>query len=501
VALPDATLAATADQPQVSQSNEANATATATADLNAQQTVDSSGTEDADGGATQVLASAQNADAQARAEQIDVFNSSWVSSGTLASIAQANTIDAEADASAELDAVQAIVQSRQRTTDDDVALSMGATQSIASSQDAQADAEGVQNRVFNISAIWSLAPSTAPIGAITQSNDAQAAASAAVSGSVEQLIVQMQVEAGSAQDAVATQSVANAQSADAAASAAQSDTGNWNDVEIPAYGVYNPAVTTSNTASASSLMTDKATFGQDTLQSAAGENIEWHEVAIQEGRVMQSGNAASSQAQVLRVNRTGWTGPIVYPSAPQAGATAAPEQGITEAAAIEAPVVTDTVAFQRRKPFWSAPGGSAPKAKKSNVVITTFGLRLATPAPTALTTFFAGSPLAPSAVLQAPTPTPMPAISFSNVHDPSFDGPDSTGAASRGPGEQLPCPQCKDGFLGGAIMGSAQGPSSGGLIAALDPYRMFAAPGVGRPLPAAPALGLPVDLAPPERPG
>jgi hypothetical protein len=184
----------------------------------------------------------------------------------------------------------------------------------------------------------------------------------------------------------------------------------------------------------------------------------------------------------------------VFPSAARA---AAPEQVIEAAAPIEAPTVSDVVAFQRRKPFWRGPGGVAPKPKKPKVVITTFGLRLATPSPAALPSFFAGSPPSLSAAPQAPAA----AISFSNVHDPSFDGPDSTGSASRGPGERQPCPQCEDGLLGGAMTAGAQGPSFGGFVAALSPFRIFAAPGVGRPLPAAPALGRPVDIAPPERPG
>jgi hypothetical protein len=502
VDVPDAALATAADTPQVAQSNEANATATATADLASVQTVDRTGTDDlaGDAAATQTLASAQNADAAARAEQVDVVNSSWVSAGTLDAITQANTIEAAAEASAALDAVQAIVQSRQRTTDDETALSLAAAQSIASSQDASADAEGVQNRVFNVSAVWSQAPSTAPIGAIGQSNEANAAAAAVVTGSVEQQIVQMQVEAGSVQTVAAAQSAANAQSADSSAGAAQSDVGNVNDVEIPAYGVFNPAVTTSNTASATSSMTDTSTFRQSALQAAAGENIEWHEQAGQEAQVTQSGDSSASQAQAFRVNRTGWTGPIVFPSAPQAQASAPEaEQAASEVSALAAPVVGETVAFARRKPFWSPPGGTAPTAKKAKpkLVVTTFGLRLATPAPAPMATPFIAS--LPS--LGAPPQAPAAAITFSDVHDPSFDGPDSAGGVAPVPGERGPCPQCKDGFLGGLIIGSAQGPSSGGLFAALEPYRIFAAPGVGRPLPAAPALGLPVDLAPPERPG
>jgi hypothetical protein len=87
------------------------------------------------------------------------------------------------------------------------------------------------------------------------------------------------------------------------------------------------------------------------------------------------------------------------------------------------------------------------------------------------------------------------------VHDPSLDHSGSAASGPGGPVEHAPCPECKDGLLGGAIMGSAHTPSSGGVAAALPPFRMFAAPGVGRPLPAAPALGMPVDLTPSERPG
>src|SRR5262249_49001028 len=141
--------------------------------------------------ADQTTQSAQVVQASAGALQQDVTNFSFVGAGELDTLAQANTGDATAIASADFSAGQAAVQSQSGSVADVQQLAT-VSQTLVSDQVAQSSANTVQTATRNANRIWSETPSTAQMGAIDQSNTATATAVARDRAFARQVAAQTQ---------------------------------------------------------------------------------------------------------------------------------------------------------------------------------------------------------------------------------------------------------------------------------------------------------------------
>jgi hypothetical protein len=279
--------------------------------------------------ALQSIDSQQLATATALAQQDDALNASFVATGIVESITQLNDIVATAFARADLTVSQAVHQS-QTGLDDGATHTVAAEQSVESLQSSDAHAHVLQDRAVNTTTIVGPVSNAAAIGAVSQENTAEALAVAASVATMLQTVAQVQAGEGSDQTATALQGIVNLQAATASADSTQSNVRNVVHVEIPLYGVSNPAVSQSNAVSSIADTTNSSDFGQDAFQTASGELIAWHEEATQTAAVTQSGEADIALAQTDRENRSGWNG-VVSPPATQL--PAAPPTGAAESAA------------------------------------------------------------------------------------------------------------------------------------------------------------------------
>ncbi len=244
---PTAATTQASDTPTVKQTNAAAASATANATTTIAQT--GAATTDAANSGSQAgdqsVISSQDVSAVAVVVQTGADNASFVSAGDLVSLDQTNAVASIAVAAAGFAAIQAVSQT-QSGAGDGAIHRQGGAQEIDNLQSAFASARAVQSHTRNHSEISSKKHSVAKILAVVQINFAQAAALATSFSSITQNLTQVQVGGGKNQTQTADQWAVNVQVADASSEVAQTFAGNLNDVEIPARGLWNPALTQSN---------------------------------------------------------------------------------------------------------------------------------------------------------------------------------------------------------------------------------------------------------------
>jgi len=460
--------AAQAPPTQITQTNDASATAVASASLSVQQqTSQETQNSGAVLSADQVVDVVQAADASSFVSQTAAANWSVVTAGEVSTLAQWNLVEASSTAQASFEAGQAISQSLQLTSGDLAEHRQTALQEIVVVQTADAGTRATQTRAHNRNVVASTAHSRAPTGPVSQANTAWVEAVAVSSASVSQRISQQQLGEGADQVAAAAQNATTLQDAQAGAEVAQADLGNTNDVLIPHGGLSNPALDQSNVVHASAQMTNDAAIDQKIVQSENGAFVVWNATAEQHATIIQSGDASASAAQAGIENLAGWRGEI-------AGAFAG--SGSVSDGMSATPVVLEE----------APPGriGTALPPTAGGVVAADATLELVSP---------------------PRTPTPATAFRHSSSGAPTLGAPSSgvsiTPRAAESRLEAGSCaPFCHTAYGSGLDGGPAAGLS--GAWYALQP-RAFkpAAPGVGRLLDDAPALGRPVDIAPFERPG
>jgi len=224
---------------------------------------------------------------------------------------------------------------------------------------------------------------------------------------------------------------------------------------------------------ASAQMTNSAVVEQHITQSESGAFITWSATAEQTATVIQSGDASASADQAGIENVAGWTGPIATPfSAPA-----------SDAAGVGAGPIGLLRSGISAGPGRAVlpPGGTLPVATPAALPPARGGLVLSAPARSRSQT------ASTSASSAAAAPRHMSATAMSA---PRADAAIDIGDCA---------PFCRGGISGG-LTGLAIGVS--GAWYALRPrsYKL-AAPGVGRLLDDAPALGRSVDIALFERPG
>ncbi len=483
--------------PQVTQSNTATATATAGSSTTVTQTSDpgetaTSAAVDPSSTADQSISSSQVVQASASALQNDVTNFSFVGAGDLESLSQGNEAGANAGASAELVAGQAVVQSQSGAVDGVLQVAQAA-QSLVNQQIAQASAIAQQTATRNASRVWAPAPTSVPIGAIAQSNTATATAVAADQAEAQQVAFQTQAGAGQEQTAQAGQLFANSQTATAAASSSQVRVANLSDVLIPAGGISNPSLTQSNELSTAAVAANSDQGSQTVVQAAAGQFVVWHETASQAGSVRQGGDSGSGLSSVDRTNVAGWRGLIAGPAgapAPTllAAPSAEPDSFLIDFPAPPVAVVVRTVLFPTAPAARKSPRAPAPRASTAKIATATSQVAGAH--------FERQVPAATPLVLSV-TPGSFAAL-------PALGADTGGGSLARSRGSNLPSPfcppSCGNGSFGMAF-GGAGGAASGSFVATLAPFRLFAAPGAGWLRIEAPDLGRPADTAPIEHPG
>lgn len=470
---PPASAAASAESasdpgPQIVQSNAAVATANASASTDLEQQTRQNAPELQ--GAGQQTDLIQSADADSVVDQTGAGNSSVITAGRPSSLEQWNLVSASSTSTAEFTAKQAISQSLQLTAGDVADHRESASQQITIVQTASAAARAAQAGAHNRTKIGARGHSEAPIGAITQSNTANVWTLAGSRAAVVQQVTQHQLGEGADQVALAGQDATLIQDAEADAEVAQANLGNTNSVLIPAGGIFNPPISQSNDVHASAQMTNGAVVEQDIAQSESGAFITWSATAEQAATVVQSGDASASADQAGIENLAGWTGPIATPF------SAHSSDGAIVAAPLSRLIRSD-----------------APRGSGRAVLPVGRTMPVATPA--------ALPPARGAVALSAPTrdrggtaSSSSAAVALRHVIAPAVSAPR---AAAVDIGDCAPF--CRGGLSGG-IAGLAIGVS--GAWYALQPRSFkLAAPGVGRLLDDAPALGRSVDIAPFERPG
>jgi len=463
-----------APAPQIVQANDAVATANASASTDVEQQAsqnapDFQATE-------QQIDLIQTADAEAVVDQAGASNSSVVTAGRLSSLEQWNLVSASATSTADFTARQTSSQSLQLTAGDVAAHQEGASQQITIVQTAGATARAAQAGAHNRTKIAARGRSEAPIGAISQSNAAGAWTLASSSAAVVQQITQHQLGEGADQFALAGQDATLIQDAQADAEVAQANLGNTSSVLIPAGGIFNPPISQSNDVHASAQMTNGAVVEQHITQSESGAFITWSATAEQTATVTQSGDASASADQAGIENVAGWTGPIATPFF----ASASDAAGV---GAVPIGLLRSGISGRRGRAVlpW---GGTLPVATPTALPPARGGLVLSAP-PRSRSQTASTSSTSSSSAAGAPRRMSAPAMSAPRA-DAAIDIGDCA-------------PFCRGGISGGLI-GLAIGVS--GAWYALRPrsYKL-AAPGVGRLLDDAPALGRSVDIALFERPG
>jgi hypothetical protein len=499
----------TVSDPQVSQSNTATATATVSTDFSAGEA--GAAADD------QTVSSSQSATANAFAEQIRPENSALIAAGVLETLSQENEAVATAAASVAFDVLQSLT--REVGAADDGALHEAtATQQVTNSQAALASAAAQQTDTFNATEIWSRATTPALIHSIDQRNVAEATAVAAADGSATQAVSQAIVPAGAEQTADAVQTISNSQAATASAAATQVRVGNDVDIEIPAYGIYNPAITQSNEAAASAAAYNTSQIGQDSLQVAGSEGYEWHLAVTQEAVVEQSGVAEDGLAQVDRVNRAGWTGPIATPVQPSPLVTGTP-QGAPETSAQEPATTASSeprslasvsgVLHAFRLPKAKAKAKARPRAHAPRVAHRPVHAAAPHARPVAhksSKTKTKQTPLHRSSLPAFGASTRLPSLAASTWVSFYTESNPTRGSVIRSSGgaptqREPGCARCDGGISLLGFGSGANGNGFAGAVAALTSRYRFAVPGVGRPQSSASALGRSVDASPIELPG
>jgi hypothetical protein len=466
--------AAPAPAPQIVQANDAVATANASASTDIEQQASRNAPDFQ--AADQQIDLTQTADAEAVVDQTGASNSSVVTAGRLSSLEQWNLVSASAMSTADITAKQTSSQSLQLTAGDVAAHQEGASQQMTIVQTAGATARAAQAAAHNRTKIAARGRSEAPIGPISQSNAAGAWTIASSSAAVVQQIAQHQLGEGADQVALAGQDATLIQDAQADAEVAQANLGNTSSVLIPAGGIFNPPISQSNDVHASAQMTNSAVVEQHITQSESGAFITWSATAEQTATVTQSGDASASADQAGIENVAGWTGPIATPfsasASDAAGVGAAPIR-----------LLRSGISGGRGRAVLP-PEGTLPVATPAALPPARGGLVLSAP-PRSRSQTASTSSTSSSSAAAAPRRMSAPAMSAPRA-DAAIDIGDCA-------------PFCRGGISGGLI-GLAIGVS--GAWYALRPrsYKL-AAPGVGRLLDDAPALGRSVDLALFERPG
>jgi hypothetical protein len=472
----------------VTQSNTVSADATASASAGATQTIslaigsDSASALDIAAPAASDIASAlspdisqqisasQLAEAFSQASQTDASNLSVISSGILGGLSQLNSATADSTASAAFNAVETVSVG----ADGPLSSPASSVQSIASSQTASASAQTVQTGAFNLNQISSFQPSLAMIGTVGQANSAASFAFAVAVGSVFQVVSQFQGGTGPQSD-LASQTAGASQASIASAQTSQAQVGNVNGVVIPAFGMWNPSLSQSNSIGSYAFTSSSSAIAQTVNQAVTNSSdvVGFDLQASQDGKVTQSGFASSAQAQADRVNLAGWGGVVAVPQPQQFAAPADTSQTQT--------VVATQTAVQ-----------SPPSL---------IGFVLPAALPSALPKVFPSLP---------PGPLATPGVarySSSEFGLRSQTGAVEVAAASGSPATpEGPAPVCEQhcgiDLLVGAI-GSARatGSGSGDPVAALSQLYTFAPPGAGRVQLEASAPGVPAFVSPFERPG
>ncbi|HSC72961.1 MAG TPA: hypothetical protein VLB89_02265 [Gaiellaceae bacterium] len=459
---------ASSAQPQVVQRNDAVASAAAAAGANVAQQMSQEAPNAGSQSAAQQLDVMQTADAEAAVTQSGATNSSVVTGGELDGLTQWNLAEATSVASASLSARQTISQTLQLAAGDTATHSEIAAQQITIIQSAAAHSHAIQAGAHNRNRVAAHSRSRAPIGAITQSNEARAEAFAISTATVQQQVAQHQLGEGADQLASADQSATILQVAEANADVAQANLVNTSDVVIPLAGLFNPPLEQSNDAHAFAQMSNDARVEQDISQTENGAFVTWVATAEQNASIVQSGDASASAAQAGIENVAHWRGPIGGDggalSEAQAEASTTPVAGIAEPtiSGIDLPAEGST-------PLSTPPVRALPHQRHNQAASSRLQGR--------------SQPLLPA-----------PAVRGRPIRTISALAAQATVAAGS-------CaPFCREGFSSGLGFGPAAAPS--GAWYALQPRsHKPAAPGVGRLLDDAPALGQPVDTAPLERPG
>lgn len=472
VGAPAAAPSATSSQPQaapaaaqVEQTNTASASAAASVSANVEQQANQ---QPADGGTQtneQTVDFVQSASATSSVTQTAPSNWSVVTAGELSSLTQWNLVSASSSAQSSLRTKQLVSQVLQLATGDTAAHTQDATQQITILQSADASARTLQTEAHNRNRIASARHTKTPLGAIRQRNIAVSAAVAGSSTSVSQTITQHEVAEDADQREAALQETAIVQQAHAAVEVAQADLGNTDDVLIPPGGTFNPPLLQTNRAAASAQMTNRASVEQEISQSENGAFINWDMDASQDATILQSGDASASAEQAGIENLAGWRGQVA--GSPAAAGRA--EGQAAPATTLEAPVRAAEAATD---------DAITPKGGTSLVATTA----VASPVKAGRLT-----PAWPQGRSRAPAARAVAAA--------------GTTRAAQGRIVAGSCaPFCQTGYGSGLDGGPAAGLT--GAWFALQPRAFkLAAPGVGRLLDDAPALGRPVDTSPFERPG
>ena len=474
---PQAPTAASAEEtpalpPQIVQSNDALAAANASASTDVEQQAgqNAPGSQTAD----QQTDLMQTADAESVVVQTGASNSSVISAGELSALEQSNLVSVSSTAAAAFTAKQTISQTLQLTAGDLASHQEGASQQVTIIQSASAAARAAQAGAHNRTRVAARGHSEAPIGAITQSNTARVSALASSSAAVVQQITQHQLGEGADQVARASQDATLIQDAQADSEVAQANLGNTVEVLIPAGGIFNPPINQANDVHASAQMANGALIEQDVTQSESGAFITWSATAEQNATVVQSGDAFASADQAGIENIAGWTGPTATPSSPPS----------SDRASLGGPAPD----IRLISPSSFSPGAGRPVLPHGG-------------------TLTGETPAAPSRARGGPF---LPAVPRSRSRTASSSLSSSSGRLSSTIAAASPraraatdagnCAPFCHGAVSGGLTGLVFG-SSGGWFA-LEPRAFkLAAPGVGRLLDDAPALGRPVDIAPFERPG
>ena len=265
-----------------------------------------------------------------------------------------------------------------------------------------------------------------------------------------------------------------------------------NDVVIPELAISNPALNQSNSLTVGVAATNTSSTRQTATQASDNSNamVLLSLEADQQADVKQSGDAGAGQAQANRLNVAHWNGLVSTPEPPADELPAA------------VPPTDDGVAVP--------PAVSEVELRRPYVVLGLVGPTLERATPSARSTTRRGRPTpaaqAPAgAVFSATSPsagflaaeTPLDWLPPARAEQARTH---SHAAAAGSSDRSLVCPTCGSSSLFGAIEG-AHTTGSAGVVATLSRFRLFAPSGAGRVRHDAPALGLPVEITPLERPG
>jgi hypothetical protein len=479
---------ATAAEPQVTQSNVAAASASAEADTSIAQATQAA-TDFATSGAQltdQSVVSTQVVMANATVDQTGAGNFSFVGSGVLTSVEQTNTVGSIAVATARFVVTQTVSQSQVAVNDGAVHQQV-AGQGIDNLQSAFASARAAQAHSRNRNDISSKLRSLAPIGAIVQANSVLSAALATSKSSLTQTISQLQTGGGAKQIEIASQWAVNIQAADASAEVAQAFTGNVNDVDIPARGLFNPPLSQSNAVSALGQMTNMSSIEQEITQNESGA-FNWIENADQTATIVQTGDASANAVQAGHVNIAGWNGPI----APEPTGTPGP---ISSSTTPLGHLGGSTVKLQSAFAVGQGAGDVSDAVKPSS---SRGRSGVGHPSTPRVHRTVGAKPYAGGSATSR-THVPFAATATAARTPATASSSTSASKPSRGPVPPW-CSraECQNGFQFGSA--PTRSPATGAFAAITRPFRL-AAPGVGRLLDHAPTLGRSVDIAAFERPG